>query len=94
MEAQAAQALYEALHKDSPWHNGRFQGWSKERTRSAPYHFRHGVTITVAQEDLNPTDDFLRLNHPDPDSDFPDGPAVPTGHPDGVFLPGESGREE
>lgn len=57
----AASGLYEDLHKDAPYHDGSWQSWRKERDHSHPFHFRDGVSLSVAREDLNPEDDFLRL---------------------------------
>lgn len=59
MEAAGAQARYEALHKDRPYHDGGFKNWASERSVSHPYHFRDGVTIWAASEDANPDDNFL-----------------------------------
>lgn len=58
MEREAAQAAYDALHKDMEWHDGSFQSWAKERSASHPYHFRYGVKIGVAAADLTPYDAF------------------------------------
>lgn len=59
MEQEAAERKYAALHEARPWHDGRFQNWTTERTAGTPYHFSDGVTISVADVDLNPTDYFL-----------------------------------
>lgn len=59
MEREAAEAKYEALHKERPYHDGRFTSWGKTRTERHPYHFREGVTIWVDPRDLTPDDNFL-----------------------------------
>jgi len=41
-----------------PFHDGA-GNWSKERSRDFPYHYRDGVTIWVAPEDLGMGGDFL-----------------------------------
>lgn len=59
MEAEAAQARYESLHEKRPYHDGTFKSWAKDRSAKHPYHFKAGVTISVASVDLNPHDHFL-----------------------------------
>lgn len=59
MDEAAASWRYEQLHKDVPYHDGTFKSWARERSSSHPYHFRDGVRIWVAPEDLAPDDDFL-----------------------------------
>lgn len=59
MERASAQRIYDALHEARPWHDGSFQRWSSERSKAFPFHHSDGVTITVADEDLNPDDHFL-----------------------------------
>lgn len=54
-----AQRKYEALHKELPYHDGTFAQWSKEPTDATPFHFSDGVTVYVADSDINPDDDFL-----------------------------------
>lgn len=61
MEQAAAQARWQALHEDLPWHDGSFKSWAKERSRSHPYHFSHGTSVWVAETDLGLGGDFLRL---------------------------------
>lgn len=56
MERMAAEAAYEALHEKRPWHNGTFTSWADKRSASHPYHFKHGVTIGVADHDVTPWD--------------------------------------
>ena len=59
MEAAAANALYDELHEKAGYHDGTFSSWAEKRSKSHPYHYRAGVTIWVAQTDLDPTDKFL-----------------------------------
>lgn len=59
MEQAAAEARYDLLHKERPFHDGTFKKWSKERTAEFPCHFRDGVEIWVSDSDLNPHDHFL-----------------------------------
>jgi hypothetical protein len=54
----AAQALYDDLHKDRPFHDGSFTSWSKTRSKAHPFHHNDGVTIGSAAEDINPWDEF------------------------------------
>lgn len=55
----AANARYDALHEDQPYHDGTFQRWSEKRGGAFQFHYRDGVTITVHREDLSPGEDFL-----------------------------------
>jgi hypothetical protein len=59
MEAAAANWRYDDLHEKAPYHDGAFTSWAKTRSLSHPYHARDGVSVWVAQADLNPTDAFL-----------------------------------
>lgn len=59
MEREAADAKWQALHKDRPWHNGSFTSWAPHRSDEHPYHLSHGVVIGVAETDLRPDDAFL-----------------------------------
>lgn len=58
MARESANAAYEALHKDRPWHNGSFRSWATERSDSHPFYYTHGVTIGVADFDAAPWDLF------------------------------------
>lgn len=66
MEREAAHAAYEALHRELPWHDGTFQSWAKERSSSHPYHFTHGVRVSVSDEDLAPWDTFTTERNASP----------------------------
>lgn len=59
MELAAAQWRYSQMHEDRPYHDGTFTKWAKERSAKYPYHADDGVTIWVAETDLNPHDHFL-----------------------------------
>lgn len=59
METAAANRRYDALHEKQPFHDGTFSRWSEKATAATPYHFHDGVTVYVAETDLNPNDDFL-----------------------------------
>ena len=59
MEREAALAAYNELHgEDAAYHNGTFTSWSKTRSSSHPYGAGDGVSIGVAQMDVNPWDKF------------------------------------
>lgn len=66
-EKEAALAKYQALHAEATvrvWHNGDETSWSKERDDSHPYRYDMGVTVWVAERDVNPDDDFLSQSDP------------------------------
>lgn len=77
MERDAANARYARLHSDRPWHNGRFQGWSKEPSTAAPYKYDMGVTIGVSDTDLRPDDKFLTEESASPQP-APESPTAET----------------
>lgn len=60
MVERAANADYDRLHDEKPFHDGTFSRWAKDRSTTHPFHFRDGVTITVSDEDWTPDDDFLK----------------------------------
>lgn len=51
--------MYDALHKERPYHDGTFSRWAKEFSEMTPFHYSDGVTLWVAPVDLTPDDDFL-----------------------------------
>lgn len=53
-----AEWMYEKLHEDAPFHDGSFAEWSKVRSERHPYHFKDGVTVGVADEDIASWDKF------------------------------------
>lgn len=55
-----AEATYDEIHKDLPYHDGSFKKWAKTRSDSTPYHYRDGVSISVHREDFSPDNDFLK----------------------------------
>lgn len=63
MERAAAEWRYDQLHDAAPFHDGTFptdpDRWSATRTKDFPYHFKDGVTVWVAENDLAPHDHFL-----------------------------------
>ena len=59
MDTAAANALYDDLHKDAPYHDGTFKNWAEKRSKSFPYHARDGVLIGASTTDLFPDDHFL-----------------------------------
>ncbi len=59
MDRAAANAKYDRLHEKTPFHDGTFEHWAKERSVSHPYSHRDGVTIWLADTDLSPDDHFL-----------------------------------
>jgi hypothetical protein len=59
MALASAEATYDDLHKDLPFHDGTFKSWAPERSKQAPFHYRDGVSIWVTSIDLTPEDDFL-----------------------------------
>lgn len=58
-EREAAEAKYAALHEKRPYHDGTYESWAEKRTDDHPYHYSDGVTIWVAEQDVNPDDKFL-----------------------------------
>jgi hypothetical protein len=66
MEREAAQAVYDMLHEDQPWHDGTFTSWAKNRSAKHPYHFKHGVTIGVAAQNVSPWDEFTTKHDASP----------------------------
>lgn len=59
MELAAANRTYDRLHKEKPFHDGSWGSWRKEPSRSHPYHYRDGITLTVGREDTEPSGEFL-----------------------------------
>lgn len=63
MELAGTQWKYDQLHQDAPYHDGTFpddpEQWSEKRTKEHPYHYLDGVTLWVADTDLDPHDHFL-----------------------------------
>lgn len=69
MERDAAERKYDRLHEAMPYHDGTFTDWAKNPSAMHPYHYKAGVTIWVAPEDVNPDDGFLtsqRDDEPEP----------------------------
>lgn len=66
MEREAAVEAYQDLHKDRPYHDGTFQSWSADRSRSHPYSAGAGVSFGVADRDLTPWDKFTTDEHASP----------------------------
>lgn len=58
------------LHEALPYHDGQYRNWGKERTASTPYRYDDGVTIWVANYDVDPDDKFLTPEEVD-DGDTP-----------------------
>lgn len=65
METAAANARYDDIHKDEPFHDGTFENWSAKRTHAFPYHARDGVVIGASTTNLNPDDAFLKTKSDD-----------------------------
>lgn len=59
MALAGAQAQWDALHKDRPYHDGSFTSWAEDRSPAHPYHYNDGVSIYIAAEDVAPDDEFL-----------------------------------
>lgn len=59
MQQRAADARYDAIHENAPFHDGTFEHWSEKRDTAHPYHFRDGVTIWLSDTDDTHDDDFL-----------------------------------
>ncbi|MBO9523915.1 MAG: hypothetical protein J7518_20465 [Nocardioidaceae bacterium] len=55
----AAKRLFELMHKDKPYHDGKEQLWSETPSRATPFHFLDGHSLYLAETDENPDDDFL-----------------------------------
>lgn len=51
--------LFDLLHEDAPYHDGKEQIWQEKPSRLTPFHYRDGVTIYLAETDENPDDAFL-----------------------------------
>lgn len=60
MQLKAANRMYEKLHEDAPWHDGKFRIWAKEFSPVTPFHAWDGVTIWLSETELDPESDFLR----------------------------------
>lgn len=59
MEQASAEATYEHLHKETPWHDGTFTSWAKEWSRSHPVPLAgRYIKVGVADHDLTPWDKF------------------------------------
>lgn len=69
MAQASAQARWEALHEDAPYHDGSFTSWDKKRNAGHPFHRDEGVRIWVAPVDLSPDDHFLDESEGDPFGD-------------------------
>lgn len=59
MAREAAEARFQRLHKDRPWHDGSLERWAEEPSAEFPYHFSHGTTVWVSLEDHGEGGDFL-----------------------------------
>lgn len=66
MEREAARAKFAALHENEPYHDGTFMSWSKDRSRSHPYHLSEGTHIDVALTDVAPWHKFLTERNASP----------------------------
>ena len=53
-----AERMYEKLHEDKPWHDGKFQIWGEKYSSITPWHYKDGVTIYLARTNENPDDKF------------------------------------
>lgn len=58
MNRAAADAMYSDLHEKRPFHDGTFTRWAEKRSRLFPFHYRDGVNVHVAEEDIAPGDEF------------------------------------
>lgn len=58
-EQSAADRLYAMKHDEAPFHSGKERAWAKKATKKQPYHYRDGVRVWVASEDLSPDDHFI-----------------------------------
>jgi hypothetical protein len=59
MQLAAANRRYDAIHKNKPYHDGRFLTWADKPSALTPFHHRDGVRLYVARYDVNPDDQFL-----------------------------------
>lgn len=59
MSREAAGRAYDRKHEDAPFHDGTFRRWSRDYSRGTPFHYRDGVAVWVAGEDVNPDDQFI-----------------------------------
>lgn len=63
-EASAAQAKFDRLHRDLPYHDGTMTAWAKEPSAAHPYHYGDGATVWVASKDHGLGGDFLGSGDP------------------------------
>jgi hypothetical protein len=66
MTQKEAEADYQARHTERPYHDGTFSDWQPTRSSSHPFHFEWGVTIGVAPVDVNPHDEFRKVEKQSP----------------------------
>lgn len=59
MDLAAAERKWASLHEETPFHNGDFTSWSKDRSDSHPYHFQDGVRLWVSDVDYDPDGSWL-----------------------------------
>lgn len=58
MELAAANRAYDRVHEKAVFHDGTFTSWREKASKSHPYHYRDGITLSVGREDEHPDDDF------------------------------------
>lgn len=59
MKQAAIEWAYDRFREKEPFHDGTFRRWSAVRSLTHPYHYRDGVRLWLAPEDLSPHDHFL-----------------------------------
>lgn len=71
MELAAVEARYDEIHKNLAYHDGTFERWADERSDAFPYHYRDGVTLSVALEE-DRSEDIFQEPHKYAGEDFND----------------------
>lgn len=59
MQQKGAERRYDLRHEDMPFHDGKFESWREKPDPDHLFHYRDGVTIWMAETDVNPEDKFL-----------------------------------
>lgn len=73
MAEASANRRYDALHENRPYHNGTFGEWRERPDTDHLFSARDGVTITVAEYDPTPGEDFLNPAPPVTAEEVDDG---------------------
>jgi hypothetical protein len=68
-EAQllAAKRLFDLLHKDKPYHDGKFLMWAEVPSRLTPFHYADATRFFMSPIELSPWDNWTTDRHASPD---------------------------